>query len=87
MAWLYILYSKEADRYYIGSTIGSVEARLCKHHTNHGGYTSRFKDWEIVYRELHDTPGEALKREMELKRWKDRKLLDRLVSNGDSPEK
>ncbi|MBP7270416.1 MAG: GIY-YIG nuclease family protein [Bacteroidia bacterium] len=72
MGWLYILYSKKADRFYIGSTAYPVEQRLRKHLTNHRGYTSRFKDWVIAYKELYGTYNEARKREMELKRSKDR---------------
>ncbi len=46
--YVYILYSKEFDSYYIGSS-ENPEERLKKHLANHKGYTGKAKDWVICY--------------------------------------
>src|SRR5678810_1505495 len=74
-ATVYILYSCEADKYYIGSITDKVSGRLHRHLSNQGGFTSRAKDWTLVYSEIFDTKRGALKREKELKGWKNRICL------------
>jgi len=49
MCFCYILYSKSLDKYYIGSSCENLQERLRKHLSNHKGYTSKIKDWIIVY--------------------------------------
>ena len=80
MAFTYILYSKTLDRYYIGSTEGTLEARLKKHLSNHKGYTGKAKDWLLVYQEDYSDKHDALVREMQIKAWKNRKLIENLIS-------
>jgi putative endonuclease len=55
---------------------------LRKHHSNHSGYTSRAKDWEIVYTEEYLTKEEAIKREKEIKNWKSSLKIKELISNN-----
>lgn len=50
MYYTYVLYSKEIDKYYIGST-QDVEERLKKHLSNHSGFTGKVKDWKVVFLE------------------------------------
>ena len=52
--YVYILYSRYLGNYYIGST-SDVENRLKKHLSNHKGYTSKAKDWIVVYKEEFQT--------------------------------
>jgi len=80
--YTYILFSKTRDKFYIGSTSDNLEERLGKHNTDHRGFTGRVGDWKIVYYELYLDKTSALKREMEIKRWKSRKLLEKLVGLG-----
>ncbi len=49
MNYVYILYSRLLDRYYIGYCGTSVADGLAKHLSNHKGYTGRAKDWIICY--------------------------------------
>ena len=63
---VYRLHSKLLDRYDIGST-QDITKRLEKHLSNHKGYTSRAKDWLVVYRESYLTKIEALLRERKIK--------------------
>ncbi len=55
MHYLYILHSLSLDKFYVGSTSMSIEERLKKHLTNHDGFTSKAKDWVIVYYESYNT--------------------------------
>ena len=67
---LYILYSVSLNKFYVGHTGDTLEDRLLKHLSNHKGYTSKAKDWEVVYVEEFETKSLAYKREREIKSWK-----------------
>ena len=82
MFYFYILYSKTLDKYYIGHTSESLEERLRKHLSNHSGYTSGGKDWEVVYSEMFDDKSSAYKRELEVKKWKSRIRVEKLISSA-----
>jgi putative endonuclease len=80
MYFVYILYSATLDLFYIGSSENPQE-RLKKHLASHRGFTSKAKDWAIIYREAFDTKSEALLREQQLKRWKNRDRVKKLIEN------
>ncbi len=80
---IYILYSENLNRYYIGST-GDLKARLEKHSQSKKGFTSKAKDWKLCYKEQFEFKTEALKRELQLKKWKSRKMLEQLISNDQN---
>jgi putative endonuclease len=48
MFYTYIIYSKIADRYYIGMS-AAPEDRLKKHRNKSKGFTNIAQDWKIVY--------------------------------------
>ncbi len=83
MATVYILYSENLDRYYVGSTNSSVEERLAKHLTNHSGFTGKAKDWIVVHTEVFEEKTDALKRELAIKNKKSRKYIENLLSKPD----
>ena len=85
MYYLYILYSKQLDRYYIGYCGTAIEARLAKHLSNHKGYTGRAKDWIICYTEAYESRSAACRRERELKSWKSRNRLEALIAQDTPP--
>ncbi len=82
MFYFYILHSKSLDKYYFGHTSESLEERLRKHLSNHSGFTSRAKDWEIVYSERFEDKSSAYKRELEVKKWKSKLRVDKLISSA-----
>ncbi|QAA81750.1 GIY-YIG nuclease family protein [Aequorivita sp. H23M31] len=82
MYYIYILYSEHLDRYYTGST-EDISVRLKEHLWNHKGFTARAKDWEIRYSENFLTRSEALAREQQIKKWKSRKLIEKLIASRD----
>jgi len=46
---------------------------------NHKGFTSKAIDWKVVYSEKFATREEALKRERQMKKWKSRKMIEKLI--------
>jgi putative endonuclease len=78
MYFTYILYSKSRNRYYIGSC-EDVNKRLVKHNTNHAGFTGRTGDWEIKWVEERPDKSAALKREKQIKNWKSRIMIEKLI--------
>jgi putative endonuclease len=78
---VYILYSKTLDKYYVGYTGDDLESRLKKHNSNHKGFTGGKGDWEIRYFKEYQTKEEAGKREREIKGWKSRKMIEKLIGS------
>ena len=78
---VYILYSTLKSKYYIGFTGDDINERLRRHNTNHRGFTGSIGDWIIVYKEQFSTKQEAMQREKQIKSWKSRKLIERLIGN------
>ena len=83
MYTVYILYSALANKYYIGFTGDKVEVRLQKHLANHKGFTSKYNDWKILFTEIHVSKSAAQKREKEIKSWKSRKLVEKLIRSNE----
>ena len=83
MFTVYILHSDFLNRYYIGYTADSPETRLRKHLANHKGFTSRTPDWKIVYTESFGNKEAALKREKQIKNWKSRKMIEKLIGSTE----
>ncbi|BBE19164.1 excinuclease ABC, C subunit, N-terminal [Aquipluma nitroreducens] len=81
MFYCYILYSEKLDKYYIGST-SNLQGRLQRHNTSKTGFTSTGKPWSLKYFETFEFKTQALKREMLLKKWKDRTKLEELIASG-----
>ncbi len=79
MYYCYILYSEKLDKYYIGST-SNIEGRILRHNSSNHGFTSTGNPWVLKYSESFVVKTYALKREMQLKSWKSRKLIEELIS-------
>src|SRR5438046_486694 len=80
MYFVYVLYSRQLDRYYVGQT-DNIEERLQSHLSGISKYTSSAKDWTIVHHESFQTREEAIKRENEIKRKKSRKYIEWLCKS------
>jgi putative endonuclease len=85
MALLYILYSQKANKFYIGHTTEPMNERLRKHNSNHTGFTGKFRDWVNVYTETHATKEIAYAREREVKSWKSRVRINKLIAGYRHP--
>ncbi len=79
---LYILYSDIKNRYYIGYSADELLERIRKHNSNHHGFTGKTGDWKLVYHENYNAKELALKREKEIKAWKSRKMIEKLISSA-----
>lgn len=79
MCKLYILHSKSLDKFYIGHTCEEIKERIRKHLSNHKGFTAKSKDWMLVYSEDFRSKSEAYAREKEIKNWKSKKKVKRLI--------
>ena len=79
----YILFSAVLNRYYVGFTGDDIGLRLLKHLFYHKGFTSKAKDWKIVYVETFLTKKLAMLREKEIKGWRNRKMIEKLISSTE----
>ena len=82
MCYTYIIYSKSIDKFYIGSSCDEPLERLRRHNSNHKGFTGRTNDWEFVFKEYFDSKELAIKRELQIKNWKNRKRIEELVARN-----
>ena len=57
-----------------------MDVRLKKHNANHKGFTGRNADWVVKYTEEFETKFDAMKREKEIKGWKSRLKIQKLIS-------
>ncbi len=78
MHYVYIIHSAKIDRYYIGAC-SDISERLKRHNSNHRGFTGKTDDWRPVYSEPFASKKEALAREHEIKSWKSRKMIEKLI--------
>ncbi len=81
---VYILFSTRRNKYYIGYTGEDIQKRLRKNNTNHKGFTGGIGDWSIVYTESYESESDARKREHQIKKWKSRVMIERLISKHSS---
>jgi putative endonuclease len=77
---VYILYSATKDRYYVGHTGDGLKERLRKHNSNHKGFTGGSGDWDIKHSEEYSSKETAYKREREIKAWKSRRMIEKLIA-------
>ena len=68
--------------YSIGSTRNLPDDRLRRHLSDHKWFTSKAKDWVIVFLENYVDYSLAHKRKLHIKSWKSRRMVESLVSNG-----
>ena len=79
--YIYIIFSESKNKYYIGAT-SNLDERLIRHNQNHKGFTGKNADWKLVYSENFKTKQESLKREMQIKKWKSRIMIEKLIADA-----
>ena len=84
--FVYIIYSNLLDKYYIGHTCDHPQDRLRKHNTNHKGFTGKADDWTIRFLEKHPSKKLAAERERQIKAWKSRKRIEKLIAGSEHPD-
>jgi putative endonuclease len=82
------LYSNVADKYYVGHT-NDIERRLTEHNDpigNNGKFCIKNRPWKLVYSESgFNDRASAMKREKQIKSWKNRKKIEELISSVGIP--
>ncbi len=81
MYYLYILRSETTNQYYVGST-GDISKRVKEHNTGKSVYTKNKGPWTLMYQETYNTLGEARRREKQIKAWKKRAAIERLITKS-----
>jgi len=77
--YVYILQSESSGRYYVGQT-KDLAKRVAYHNANYSLALKNRGPWKLVYSESYATRSEAVRREMQIKRQKDRRFIDALLS-------
>ena len=84
--YVYIIYSKSLDKYYIGYT-QHLDLRVSRHNSGLSRSTKAAIPWILVYYEEFDTKSDAIKRENYIKKMKSREYIGNLIKNaGGRPE-
>ena len=81
MFYIYILYSKRLDKFYVGST-NNIERRLEDHNRGKTAFTKQGMPWKIKYSETFNIRAEAVHREQYIKKQKSRIFIEKLIHNG-----
>ncbi|MBL7882444.1 MAG: GIY-YIG nuclease family protein [Bacteroidia bacterium] len=78
---VYIIFSITKNNFYVGYTSDILEERVRKHNTNHKGFTGGIGDWELKYSEIYSTKEEAIRREKQIKNWKSKRMIEKLIQS------
>jgi putative endonuclease len=81
MYYCYILQSLLNNRYYAGST-DNIQARLECHNKGLVKSTKPYLPWKLVYYEYFTTRAEAIRRERQIKSWKKRIMIEKIISKN-----
>ncbi len=79
---VYILFSESKNRFYIGYT-SNLEERITRHNQKSKGFTGNVNDWKVVYTENYTSKETANKRELQIKSWKSRIKIEKLILKKD----
>ncbi|WP_343747641.1 GIY-YIG nuclease family protein [Fluviicola sp.] len=83
MCCAYILYSSVKDKFYTGVSENPAE-RLKKHNSKNKGFTNQASDWKIVFLKPFDSKSEALAYEKQIKAWKSKIKIQKLIRSATS---
>ena len=79
MGYLYILISEKTNRYYIGSS-NNPEKRLGEHNSGKTKSLIRQRPLILVFKQKFASDIESRRMEFKLKKFKNRKIIDRIVN-------
>jgi putative endonuclease len=78
--WVYILASRPGGTLYVGVTNDLVRRAYEHRESLLPGFTKQYAVKRLVYFEQHDTPGQAIQREKNIKHWPREWKIDLIVS-------
>lgn len=79
----YILKSIKSGKYYTGSTENVIK-RLAKHNRGEVKSTKAYRPWNLIYKESFLSKQEARKRELQIKSWKSRRAIEKLMASSSN---
>ena len=87
MFFVYIIYSKSFNKYYIGHS-DDPERRLSEHNdSRYHKYTSKYRPWEMkATLSIGENRGNAMKFETYLKNLKSRKIIEQIINRQNDSE-
>jgi len=80
MFTVYILFSEQLQKYYIGYTSKNVQDRLKEHLYNHKGFTAKAKDWNVIYKLERNSKSEAIMLERKIKKRGAKRFLNEIAT-------
>ncbi|WP_367204032.1 GIY-YIG nuclease family protein [Algoriphagus sp.] len=75
----YILPSSSMDKFNVGHSCDDLQDRIPWHLSNHRVFTSKAKDWELVYFEKYSDLKAAYARERQIKSWKSKQRKKEII--------
>lgn len=81
MYYTYILRSDKNGKYYIGCT-GDLDRRITEHNNGLSKFTKGKGPWIICYSEQFNNLIDARKREKQIKSWKKRAAIEKLINGA-----
>lgn len=78
---VYILQSEATGRYYVGQS-EHLQERVAYHNANYSKALKNRGPWKLVHTEQYVTRSEAVRRERDIKRQKDRRFVEGLVRSA-----
>ncbi len=76
---VYILWSPSNAKFYIGQT-SNLDRRIHEHNAGQSNSTKSGRPWSLVYCENYKTRSDSVKRERQIKSWKDTDAIKQLIS-------
>ncbi|MEO7307711.1 MAG: GIY-YIG nuclease family protein [Ferruginibacter sp.] len=67
MFTVYVLYSKDYEKIYVGFTSDLRQRLLSHNELGKKGWTIKFRPWQLIYTEEFQLKSDAMKREKQLK--------------------
>lgn len=80
MFYVYILKSQKDNSFYIGSCKNIVK-RMCQHNQGLVKSTKRSIPWNLVHSENYQDLKSARQRELQIKSWKKRSVIEKLIKH------
>ncbi|MEJ1223259.1 GIY-YIG nuclease family protein [Sediminicola sp. 1XM1-17] len=82
--WIYILYSKKANKYYVGES-SNPQNRLAQHleHRFKNNFTKIANDWTLALEKEVPSKKDALFLERFIKRMKSRRFIEKIIVSPD----
>ncbi|MCF8381781.1 MAG: GIY-YIG nuclease family protein [Bacteroidales bacterium] len=80
---VYVLYSKDFDKIYIGYTSDLNNRILSHNQLATKGFTIKYRPWTVIHTEQFPSKKEAMVREKQLKSFQGRKFIREIIEKSE----